>query len=515
MPSHRVSIDLANCRDAERLWTPAESKTFDQAAIGHGLTASMLMENAGRSAFDVYVRHFGLKPALVVGGPGNNGGDGWVLARHLRTAGVDVTAVLIGDKNSSTPEAALAWGLLGEMGIPHAQLSDADSFQSHLLAIAAHSGIVVDALFGIGLVNAPHPPFSNVIEMINKSGRPVLSLDVPSGVNAESGQVPGETIKANVTVTFGAKKTGLLNYPGAAHVGSLQTGSLGCPVTTWDKNAAGPVRYQVGPGCLQMLKQRNPDSHKGDAAKVLVVGAHQNYVGASVLTALGALRSGSSIVRIAYHHQTEAKFDFPEIMQLHIDQMSESAWHKVAAGFDVAVIGPGLGQEPESRSRLEGALSSLGPLAWVLDADALNLLAEPDLVQIVRGHRDTVITPHPLEAARLLSCSVDEVQRDRFASCEALAKEFGVTAVLKGAGTVISDGSTTCVINSGHPRLAVGGSGDVLSGVVASLLHDHTPLDAAWLAALWHGRAGEVAGPSDRGTLASEIADALPRVRLS
>ena len=373
----------------------------------------------------------------------------------------------------------------------------------------ASATLVVDALFGIGLDRALGELHAHVVDAINACEAPVVALDVPSGVHADTGAVLGTAVDADLTVTFAAHKRGLHQYPGAALVGELCCASIGAPAPT----TASAQRLEAS-DVAALLPPRAGHVHKGDAGHVLVIAGSPGKTGAALLSGLGALRAGAGLVTLAARAEAAKALDAKviELMTAPLPEDAESAFGQLlelASSKDSAVIGPGLGLDEHARA-LARKLALELPLPAVLDADALTALGT-DVAQLRSARAPRVLTPHPGEAARLLGTTSAEVQGDRYAAASALAMRSGQVVALKGARTVIAapDGELR-VCPTGTPAMAVAGTGDVLSGVVAALLCMHAGLQAASAAVYLHGIAGELAAHSDRGLLASELASALP-----
>ncbi|MCF7220910.1 NAD(P)H-hydrate dehydratase [Marilutibacter chinensis] len=463
--------------------------------------AAELMRRAGQAAWRTLLEHWpDLQRIAVVCGPGNNGGDGYELARQALGAGRDVVVVRL---DMHAPRSELAIGA--------AERYRADGgrvlvFESALPAC----DLVVDALFGIGLARAPEGQAVGLIAAINAAAVPVLALDVPSGVDAASGAVLGVAVVADRTLEFIAAKAGLATGAALDHVGERSLADL--DLTAADREGRPPVAGLLKADDLACwLRPRRRDSHKGGNGRVLCVGGDLGHGGAILLAAEAALRSGAGLVDIVTRpaHVAAALARRPEAMVHGVDAVAEGLLEPLLEKADVLAIGPGLGLDEWGR-KLFG--TARGARRAVLDADALNLLAQgapaPDA--------GVVLTPHPGEAARLLGRSAAEVQADRLGAARTLATRFGCAIVLKGAGTVIAapDGRLR-VLAAGNPGMAVGGMGDVLCGVVAALLAQGLDaFDAACCGALLHSAAADAAaaGAGERGLLPSDLMPWLRRL---
>ena len=452
-----------------------------------GISGHELMRRAASAALNSLRRHWPqLQQICIHCGPGNNGGDGFLLGVLAREAGLQVELVaLSATAHGDAALARAAW----EAGGGKVQRWDTDDVLS---AAELH----VDALYGIGLNRAPEAA-ARLIEQINYSGRPVLALDVPSGLNTDSGDCPGAAIRASVTVTFIAGKRGLHTGRAADQVGTLELATLGVPDSVYA--ATSPDARLL---TADALPPRARYANKGDNGHVLVIGGEHGMAGAVRLAGESALRAGAGLVSVATHaeHVFALNAARPELMVHGVD--GPQALAPLLERASVLALGPGLGQGAWGHALWLTALDANKPL--VLDADGLNLLArEPR-----RFTAPTVMTPHPGEAARLLGVSTREIERDRFAAARELAKRYAAVVVLKGAGSLVADPDGRLdVCPWGNPGMASGGMGDLLTGVVAALLAQGC---SAWRAACLgvglHARAGDrAAQQGERGLLASDL----------
>ncbi len=464
------------------------------------VAAGELMERAGAALLaEVRAQWPQQRRIGILCGPGNNGGDGFVLARLARAAGYSV--VLYAGPSRARPEsdgqrARQRWQ--DEGGI----LEPLEAFDP------ARAQLWVDCLFGIGLARPLTDVYGEVIERLNGAGLPVLAADVPSGVDADRGCLTGTAVRATRTLTMIADKLGLHTGAGVDCAGTVRVADLALP----ERIAAGvrPVAMRLGPVDWRgLLPARRAAAHKGDFGHVLVVGGAPGYSGAARLAGAAALRAGAGRVTLATHpqHAAWANFERPELMVRGVE--SGSALLPLLQAADAVVVGPGLGQEAWGRALWLAVADAAVPL--VVDADALNLLA-----QAPRQCADWVLTPHPGEAGRLLRQSAAEVEADRPASVRALAARFGGVALLKGAGTLVADDPEAALacVTDGHPGMATAGSGDVLAGIIAALrAQGLSGSAAAGAGAAWHcaaaRRARAVIG-GERGMVAGDLIAALP-----
>ena len=492
------------CRDAVR--------ALDRDAVERlGLPSLLLMENAGRGAFEVIARSYpdALARVVVVGGTGQNGGDGWVLARHLWNAGHAPRALLVGERERVAGDARVNLEALERLGV---SCTGVESELGPLVSALAQATLVVDALFGTGLDRPITGVQAAVIELINACAADVVALDLPSGIDADRGAVLGTAVRARTTVTFASHKRGLYQYPGAALAGQVHCVSIGVP---------GGYDADVGlietEDLTRWLLPRARDAHKGSAGHVLVLAGSPGRTGAALLSGLGALRAGAGLVTLAPRGGSARAALEAKVTELMTAELPEQAGPAVAAALELArgkqaaVIGPGLGLDDDGRA-LGRELALALALPAVLDADALTAIGR-DLALLRRAPAARVLTPHPGEAARLLGTSSAEVQAERYVAARRLAEQSGCVAVLKGAATIIAEPAGRMrVCGRGTPAMGVAGTGDVLSGIIAALLAHADAFDAAAAAVQLHALAGERAATADRGLLASELAAALPAV---
>ena len=496
------------------LFTRAEMRAIDAAASAEiGLPSLVLMESAGVQALDAIAHTYParLDDVLIVAGEGQNGGDGWVVARHLCARGRAPRCVLVGDPSRVRGDAQINLAALHKLGVAVRAVDGAGL--AELEAQLERASLIVDALFGTGLSRPLEGIHARAVDAINATraarGVPVCALDLPSGIDADTGRELGRAVQASLTVTFAGHKLGLHQFPGVARAGALICVDIGVPATGDDK--AGLIEARdLG----VLLAPRPADSHKGSRGHLLALAGSAGKTGAAVLSALGAMRAGAGLVTIAADADTRRALDFKvlELMtaELSADAPRESAL-ALAEGKGAALLGPGFGLDGDRR-RLAQELARALPIPCVLDADALTAVAA-DVPALMGAAAPRVLTPHPGEAARLLGIDTKAVQADRYAAARAIATRSGQVAVLKGARTVIAapDGRLR-VCRAGTPALGVAGTGDVLAGVIAAQLSSHSDaFDAACAAVQLHAVAGEIAAISDGGMLASEVAHALPR----
>lgn len=456
-----------------------------------------LMRRAGAAAWRFLLQHWPQAQRIVVAcGPGDNGGDGYVLALHALEAGRDVRVLHAEGQAPRSVLARRAWAAFvsagGAVSMADGDLPDCD--------------LVVDAMFGIGFDGRADDASTALFAAISASGADVFSLDVPSGVDASSGDVPGIAVRAKRTLQFIGHHVGLATGAALDHVGETDMASLELPPGAFDGVRAAAWRLRE-PSLGALLPRRARTAHKGSAGHVLVIGGNHGMGGAVLLAAAAALRAGAGLVSVATRaiHVAPLLAHTPEAMAHAVEDPAGVS--RLVASADVCAIGPGLGRDDWAGVALRAAIA--GSDALVVDADALNLLAaSPRSLPT-----DTVLTPHPGEAARLLGQTVREVQRDRLAAARALCGRFDCVVVLKGAGSVVAaPGGSTWIIDAGNPGMAVGGMGDALTGIIAALRAQGLPAaEAAAAGALQHALAGDRAAATGggRGLLPSDLIAAL------
>jgi len=478
------------------VYSAEQVRATDRHAIERlGISGYTLMTRAAESALDLLVEGWpAANRVLVLCGAGNNAGDGYVVARLARAAGLQVTVAALVDPSRLSGDAGRAhhdWLAAGGTTI---------QFDPALLPAC---DVVVDALLGTGLDRPVAGAMATCIAAVNAASKPVLAIDLPSGIDADSGAVLGHAVRATRTITFVGLKSGLFLADGLDHVGRLAFADLGIPVGV---TGAAPVMRRTCPSDVAgVLPRRRRGAHKGDNGRVLVVGGGSGMPGAVRLAAEAALRAGAGLVTVATRAENLAAIvgARPEII-CHAVQSAADLGQLMAA-TDVIAVGPGLGQSDWARNLFEAVLGSDKPL--VVDADALNLLSR----QPSRRGR-WVLTPHPGEAARLLDWTTAMVQADRLAALRALAQRYDGVTVLKGAGSlVLGPTGTPWLCDAGNPGMATAGMGDVLTGIVAAVAAQCPDLERAAVAGVAvHAAAGDrAAAPGERGLLATDVLDEL------
>ena len=478
------------------LYTAAQVRALDQAAIASGMPGGALMARAGEAAYRLLrARWPEARRITLLCGAGNNGGDGYVLARLARADGLDVTLFQLGDVSRLGADAKgmlEAWlGMGGRL----------EAFQE----LPRRSDVIVDALLGIGLERPVEGEWARAVRAVNAQRAPVLAIDIPTGLHADTGRVLGTAIRAAATLSFIGLKQGLFTGAGPDCCGYIYFDGLGVPAAIFAREILAARRLDWAKTSEQGAPRRR-DAHKGDFGHVLVVGGAPGFSGAARLAGEGALRAGAGLVSVATHpaHAAYLNVGRPELMVRGVVDPRELS--PLLERASAVAIGPGLGREPWGVGLIERVLAAGKPL--VMDADALNWLAEARLRRV-----DWVLTPHPGEAARLLGCSAAEVQADRFSALRHLQDLYGGTIVLKGAGTLVLGPSPRPpgVCSQGNPGMASGGSGDVLTGMIAALLgRGLDPENAAEAAVCLHAAAGDrAAAEGEQGLLATDLIAAI------
>ncbi len=493
---------------------------IDRAAIkGLGLPGPVLMERAGvATARAIMDRYSQLKKALVLCGPGNNGGDGLVIARELHNAGYTVKALVLGSKSRLSPDCALQYSIVKKLGLTI-------TFNSRFTTRDTHGAVLVDAIFGTGLNKKVSGSAVTMIKNINASRSPVISVDIASGIRADTGQVLGNAVKAEMTVTFGLPKRGHFLEPGAGHTGHLIVEDIGFPRALYEKaDCHVPEQDEMS----ALLPERPLNSHKGDFGHVLVLAGSRGKTGAAFMASGACLRAGAGLVTLGGPETLDTAYQKRVTEQMYLPlpdtgngALSEKALEPVlsfinkrAGRSTVLAMGPGMGVEPGT-VKLVKLLIGRSPAPMVLDADALNALEGRGPSILRKTKVPLVITPHPGEFSRISGMAIKDIQADRIGAAQSFAKKTGASVLLKGAPTVVALPDGQSYINpTGNPGLAKAGSGDVLTGIVAALLAQGLSAgNSAVLGAYLHGLAADIAvtdGSSARSLIASDIIETLP-----
>jgi len=508
-----------------RILTAEAMAAVDRRAIEEvGIPGPVLMENAAIGLADAVGELYPEAEAVAIFcGPGNNGGDGLALARHLDGRGYEVAAFLAAFGKTLSEDCAAQLAILRHhAGVEIVELGEDDDLAPALAAAREHD-LVVDALFGTGLVRALDGRFAELVEGINELPPPVVAVDLPSGLAGSSAEVPGPCVDADATVTFAAPKIAHVFPPAAGAVGELVVADLGLPPHLVEE-AEGDLHLVRPEDLAGLLPEREPASHKGDYGHALVLAGSTGKAGAAALAARAAVRAGAGLVTAAVPAPIAAIVAGASLESMTValpagegGEIAEAAAEAVlaaCAGKDALAAGPGLGRRPETAAAIR-TLALRCPLPLVLDADAVVAFAgrATELQERPEG-AGTVLTPHPGELGALLGIAAAEVQADRPAAARRAAAETGAVVVLKGHLTLIAEpGGPMWVNPTGNPGMATGGTGDVLTGMVAALLARlGDPAAAARLAVWLHGAAGDAAAAArgEESLAAGDLLDHLP-----
>lgn len=503
--------------------TAGEMRRIDASTIEeYGIPCAVLMESAGSevaSACESLLLKTGGKRVCIFAGKGNNGGDGFVAARRLVNHGYKVQVCLFAVSTELSVDALTYFSVLQKMGIDVLEIANERDWDKAGIAVS-FADCLVDALLGTGLHGNVSDRLASAIELINSAGKPVVAVDIPSGVESDTGRVTHSAVKATITVTLGLPKPGLYLYPGASFAGEIRVADIGIPVELIQSRSIRQniaTAGQVG----DLLPIRRRDAHKGNSGRVGVIAGSQGMTGAAALASNGALRSGAGLVTLgiaaSLHHIMEVKLTevmtrpWPEIIGGALGVKSIPYMEELAAKSDVTLIGPGLGRAEETQSAVRQFVKGARcPL--VIDADGLVALAE-DIDILQQTEALSVLTPHPGEMAILTGLTIDEINQDRLYVARQSAIDWASIVVLKGAGTVVAFPDGEVFINpTGNPGLATGGTGDVLAGVIASFIAQGlSSHDAAVAGVFTHGLAADIsAGYGAIGMTAGDVVRNLP-----
>lgn len=491
----------------------ADRRTIDEI----GLPSIVLMENAGRQAVAAMEAAFddlATSHVAVLCGRGNNGGDGFVVARTLAQRGVQSTVFLLGAVADVRGDARTNLEVLGRIGLTVVEIANAQDWELHFTEVS-ECDVVVDALLGTGFSGTLTGLLETVVADVNGLGVPIVAIDLPTGVSADSHEIAGSAIEATMTVTLGAPKIPLVFPPADSHGGDLVIADIGIPPPVIDELEGPYIELLTRERMRELVPARAADSHKGDFGRVLIVAGSLGKTGAAHLAALGALRSGAGLVTIAAPRSA-----VPIIASMGPEYMTEPL-EETAAGTvdfsaldrvlemkaDVIALGPGLGQDPSTAAFVQGLVERAG-VPLVVDADGLNAFAGEADRLLGRDGVDVIITPHPGELARLLNVSVEAVQHDRLNYARDFAASHRAHVVLKGHRTIIAGPENRAFINlTGNAGMATGGTGDLLTGMIAAWFAQLLDAEAACkLAVYLHGTAGDLA-EADEGEVALVASD--------
>lgn len=503
--------------------TSKEMQLIDKKAISeYGIPGIVLMENAAIQVVREMEARYGdlsKKRITIVAGKGNNGGDGLAIARHLMNKGSKVSVYLLAGESSIEGDALTNFKIFKKMG---GEICASDSFDPAILKSAiSHSHIIVDAIFGTGLSSDVKGLQADVISLINSTGKPAISVDIPSGISADTGKVLSTAIRADMTVTFGLPKIGLLVYPGAGYTGELKIVDISIP-----KGMMVVESIQTNLLTIEEMRgvipDKTGDSHKGSFGHVAVIAGSVGKTGAAAMTSLASLRVGAGIVSLAIPSSlnqilaqklTEVMtFPLPEATEGFIGSQAEGKIVEFLSDKDVVAIGPGISTNKETQEIIRRLVKRIS-LPIVIDADGINaFVGYTDMLKDIGI--PLILTPHPGEMARLLGVSSSDVQEDRIGVSRRFSTEYNIYLVLKGARTIIAEPSGAVYINpTGNPGMATAGTGDILTGIIAGLVAQHLDIgNAVRLGVFLHGLAGDMAAKEkgEAGMIAGDLMDMIP-----
>jgi NAD(P)H-hydrate epimerase len=512
-----------------RVVRAAEIQEMDRLTIQElGIPGAVLMENAARGASRIFLEHFapiGDTHVVILCGRGNNGGDGYVMARYLQEAGLRITVVILSESKRVSGDALINLEIIRNMGLEILEAPDADGWVK-LNQTMRDCDLIIDGILGTGLDSDVRGFFAKVIEEVNSLGKPIMAIDIPSGLNADTGQIMGAAIRADLTVTFGFPKLGQLVFPGADIIGRLVRIDIGIPDTITNRVPTAFHMTEPDDFC-NLLQNEKQDIHKGDRGHLLILAGSTGKTGAATLTALGALRAGAGLVTLGVpkslnpileNKLTEAMtVPLPETGDGSISPEAEGDIKGLMEGKTALAIGPGLSTNSETFGVVRDIVASC-PLPMVIDADGVNALAGK-LNALENSKETKILTPHPGEMGRLIGQTSGEVQRDRVGTVIHFVEEYGCHLALKGARTLIGEPNGKIHINpTGNPALSSGGSGDVLTGLIGGFLARGWPVAKAAIAGVYlHGMAADFLAEhmGQAGILAGELLSVLPKLTFS
>jgi NAD(P)H-hydrate epimerase len=515
----------AKGKNAVRVTTATEMRELDRLAIEtYGIPGVILMENAGAQAARILWQEYPdlqARRVAVLCGRGNNGGDGFVIARYLHNSGVAVRVFIIGEPGDIRGDASVHLDMLRRAGVAPEAVKTSESAQLVGARVAEYD-LLVDALLGTGLKTAVSGVLQHIITAMNAAGRPIVAVDMPSGLSADTGTCLGEHVRADLTVTMALPKRGLLLYPGAEAVGRLVVVDIGFPEAVRE-HAALRCHVLQAHTLAAHLPMRAADTHKGTYGHVCIVAGSPGKTGAGALASMAALRTGAGLASFALPHSLNAAMEakLTEVMTIPLPESAPGVLGGEATkqlmewleGKSALILGPGLGTHPETVRCVHEVLRQVR-IPTVLDADGLNALAtDPESFSGIQA--PLVLTPHPGELARLRRTTTAAIQADRLTAAQDTARACKAVVVLKGAHTVIAEPEGALYINlTGNAGMATAGSGDVLSGMIGALLgQGYSPTVAAQVAVYSHGLAGDLAAATvgERALIAGDLLAALPR----
>jgi ADP-dependent NAD(P)H-hydrate dehydratase / NAD(P)H-hydrate epimerase len=492
----------------------------------YGIAGLVLMENAGRGVAEAVRRELDgisgkVKRVVIIAGKGNNGGDGYVAARHLKNSGVDTVVLALSGLDGMKGDALVNARAWVKMGGKVYTVASGRALEKHS-ALLKHSAVIVDAILGTGLASPVKGFYAKAIDFINSLGRRVVSVDIPSGLDSTTGAVWGTAIRADLTVTMAAAKLGLYLYPGREYSGRIEVADIGCPKELVENDR---IRWNLitRERLNRVLRPRKINSHKGSFGHLIVIAGSIGMTGAAYMAGMGALRAGAGLVTIGVPESLQGALEkkaieamsigLPETSGRSLGAVSFPAIKDALRGKTAVVIGPGFRPSEEIRV-LVGMVLKEAKVPVLIDGGGLSSLGGNATV-LKRSKAPVVITPHPGEAAKLLGVTPQEIQADRIASAERLLKATGSTVVLKGASTIVAVPEGVFVNPTGNPALSTAGTGDILAGIIGGLLaQGYSALDASVSGVYIHGLAADTLSEKgrDRGMIATDLLPVIPGV---
>jgi NAD(P)H-hydrate epimerase len=490
--------NLSTSSTLSPLYRADQTRELDRIAIqDFGIPGFTLMQRAAQATFDAILNSYpDCKSVCVLCGAGNNGGDGYVIAMLAIKAGLKTTLIQLGDVNAIQGDALLAKDAFTKAGGISAK------FEETLL----NADVIVDAILGTGLTRNVKDDWIGFFDAVNQSSAKKVAVDIPSGLSSDTGQILGACIKADLTVTYIGLKRGLFTGQARDQVGQLIFDDLGVPTSVYEQLSTKSNTHLIPENIItNTIKPRPRCSHKGNFGSVLLIGGSEGMSGAIRLAAEACLRSGAGLVHVATHpsHAHYINATRPEMMVKGVEDPQEL--DELLAKATTIVLGPGLGKSPWARQLFTHAINASQPI--IMDADALNLLSEQPIKK-----DNWILTPHPKETSRLLQTTTKEIESDRFSSSKKMHCKYGGAIILKGAGTLISNGSETFVCTHGNPGMSSGGMGDVLSGIIGALVAQGLDIfDAATVGVELHAHAADLA--AENGEIGMLASDLFPHLR--
>lgn len=509
-----------------KLATPSQMNRLDSLAINKiGIPGIVLMENAALKVVEEIAELLGTlrnKNIIVFAGKGNNGGDAFAAARHLHNNGADLRVYLTAPKQAVTGDAGTNLNILSAMGIPVIEITGENELEEARSRMKG-ADVIVDGLLGTGIKGEVRGTIKAVIDIVNESGKAVVSIDMPSGIDGENGKICGCSITARKTVSFGLPKIGQVVHPGCGHTGELVIADIGIPQRLIDElNLKANLIDDTM--AAEIIPLRSADSNKGSYGRVLVVSGSVGMTGAGCLTAEAAFRTGAGLVYLGVPASLSSVYDASllESVTIPLEDMGTGRLARESTGgilsrlerMTVAVVGPGLSVNDEIADVVSAVVEN-SRIPLIMDADALNAISR-DVSVLKKRNSAIVITPHPGEMARLAGTSTEAVQNDRIGTASDFAAKWGVITVLKGSRTIIACPDGSVYINAtGNSGMATGGTGDALAGIVAGLIGQGAAPEEAAIAGVYiHGKAGDKAAGimGEYGMMAGDVVRQVPLV---